>query len=275
MIYLYDGTFNGFLTCVYEHYYSDKADDIRPPGAYQPDMLTGSRRVNTDEGKATKVETAIRDKISPYALARVYRVYRTSTDGKEMILLHYIHFCFKCGPGAAFLHSHPLVHPVVVAEQKIGNEVHRLCGLIRFAVVSVSMEKNAGSAPAQESRLTSAPPNGADQAKEILYARVSPDHEALEFLAPHFADRFKNEPFIIHDTKRNRAVFAWRRRWHMVDFTEQDAATLGNTASEKAYRELWRNYFDTIAIKERTNPRCQRNLMPARYWENLPEMQLR
>ncbi|MDR1043267.1 MAG: TIGR03915 family putative DNA repair protein [Clostridiales Family XIII bacterium] len=118
-------------------------------------------------------------------------------------------------------------------------------------------------------------PARADSAKEILYARVSPDHEALEFLAPHFADRFKNEPFIIHDTRRGRAVFAWRRQWHIADFTEQDAAMLGDTAREEAYRSLWRNYFDTIAIKERTNPRCQRNLMPARYWENLPEMQLR
>jgi probable DNA metabolism protein len=50
---------------------------------------------------------------------------------------------------------------------------------------------------------------------------------------------------------------------------------LGTTAGEEAYRNLWRNYFDSMAIKERTNPRCQRNLMPARYWKNLPEMQLR
>jgi probable DNA metabolism protein len=256
MIYLYDGTFDGFLSCVYEHYYSEKADDICPPGAYQPNMLTASRRVPTDEGRAGKVETAIIGKISPYAFARIYRVYRTSTVSKEMMLLNYLRFCFKRGPGAAFLHSHPLVHPVARAEQKIGNEVHRLCGLIRFASVS---------APAGE---------GAAQT-EILYARVSPDHEALEFLAPHFADRFKNEPFIIHDTKRGRAVFAWQRRWHLADFTEQDAATLVNTAREEAYRSLWRNYFDTMAIEERKNPRCQRNLMPARYWENLPEMQPR
>ena len=41
---------------------------------------------------------------------------------------------------------------------------------------------------------------------------------------------------------------------------------------EKEYRRLWKNYFDNIAIRERTNPRCQRNFMPVRYWKHLTEM---
>jgi hypothetical protein len=294
MIYLYDGTFDGFLTCVHEHYHSGKADGIYPPGVYQPDMLTTSRETPSDADKASKVEAAIEERISPYVLARVYRVFRTETPGKEMALLNYIRFCFKHGPGAAFMHSHPFVHPVVVAEQKIGNEVHRLCGLVRFSTVAPAGEGSrsgsgespadagqhtgAGESPggARESRAVApAGPAGGGAPKEILYSRISPDHEVLEFLAPHFTDRFRNDPFIIHDTKRGKALVAWRGKWHIADFTSRDAALLGNTEGEDAYREMWRGYFDTIAIRERTNPRCQRNLMPARYWQNLPEMQLR
>jgi probable DNA metabolism protein len=110
-------------------------------------------------------------------------------------------------------------------------------------------------------------------AREILYARVAPDHEVLEFIAPHFADRFKCDPFIIHDTKRGKAVIAWQKHWYIADFSEKDAALLESTEGERTYRDLWRGYFDALAIKERKNPRCQRNLMPARYWQNLPEMQ--
>jgi probable DNA metabolism protein len=94
----------------------------------------------------------------------------------------------------------------------------------------------------------------------------------LEFLAPHFAERFKNEPFIIHDTKRNKALIALRKRWHIADFSERDAAMLEAAADERVCRLLWRQYFDIIAIKERANPRCQKNFMPVRYWNNLPEM---
>ncbi|MDR0596473.1 MAG: TIGR03915 family putative DNA repair protein [Clostridiales Family XIII bacterium] len=264
MNYIYDGTFGGFLSCVYEHYYSAKADGIFVRGAYQADMLVAPCEVRTDEGRARRVEAAIEEKISPHALARVYRVFRTDTDGKEMLLLNYIRFCFKSGPGVAFLHSHPLVNPVARAELKIGNEVHRLCGLIRFSAVCPAPPASAWHGGAEAM---------AAQTREILYARVEPDHDVLEFLAPHFTDRFKSEPFIIHDTRRGRALIAWHRRWHIEDFTERDAALFENTAGEKGYRDMWRRYFDAIAIKERANPRCQRNFMPARYWQNLTEMQ--
>jgi probable DNA metabolism protein len=284
MIYLYDGTFDGFLTCVHEHYYSERADGIFPPGAYQPDLLIASRETPTDEEKAGKVEAAIADKLSSHALARVYRVFRTSVADKEMLLLNYLRFCFKHGAGAAFLRTHPNVLPIVSAELKIGNEVHRLCGLIRFSVVAPAAAGARGRCPGTIDSAESAAAaaalaparreRGRGRSPEILYARVSPDHDVLEFLAPHFADRFKNDPFIIHDTKRGKAVIAWKKRWHIADFTGEDAALLRATQDEEAYRDLWRGYFDILAIKERTNPRCQRNLMPARYWENLTEMQV-
>jgi probable DNA metabolism protein len=278
VVYLYDGSFEGFLTCVYEHYYSGVAGAIFPPGAYQPDMFAAPRTVRTDAGKAGKVEAAIREKLSPHALARVYRVFRTSVADREMLLLNYLRFCFRRGPGAAFLHTHPLVLPVDTAERKIANEVHRLCGLIRFSEVAVwsgTGEEGVVGRGAVREEVADAAGGGAAKNHEILYARVSPDHDVLEFIAPHFVDRFKNEPFIIHDTMRGRAVFAWRRRWHIADFTEEDAALLSRTTGEEAYRTLWRGYFEAMAIKERTNPRCQRNLMPARYWRDLPEMQVR
>jgi probable DNA metabolism protein len=232
--------------------------------------------VQTDEGKVQKVADGIRDKLSPHILARVYRVFRTNTEDKEMLLLNYIRFCFKHGSGVAFLHSHPLVLPIVKAEQKIGNEVHRLCGLIRFSAVSAMPASTpSGTAPPPSAPSPNVPSASAPSSQEILYARIAPDHDVLEFLAPHFTDRFKSEPFIIHDTGRARALIAWHRQWHTEDFTEEDAALFGNTAGEEAYRTMWRKYFDAIAIKERTNPRCQRNFMPARYWENLTEMQIR
>ena len=38
---------------------------------------------------------------------------------------------------------------------------------------------------------------------------------------------------------------------------------------EEEVRDLWRLYFQTIAIRERTNPRCQKNFMPSRYPFNM------
>jgi len=42
---------------------------------------------------------------------------------------------------------------------------------------------------------------------------------------------------------------------------------------EKDMQRLWKLFYDTIAIKERYNPRCRMNFMPKRTWDLLPEMQ--
>jgi probable DNA metabolism protein len=267
MNYIYDGTFEGFLTCVYAHYHSEKADGISPAslpgrlnngGICQENLLTRTLTIETDEIEAGTVYDAIETKISRWDIQRVYRVFKTNEDEKEMKLLRYIRFGFKRGPLVRLLHSHPIVLDVEKAEKRIGNEVHRLCGLLRFESVVPSSglpaENRADNAPA-----------------DILYSRIDPDNDVLEFLAPHFSDRFKSNPFIIHDEKRNKALVSYGRKWHITDFTDTDKALFDRSAAEDVYRELWRQYFDTIAIKERTNPKCQRAFMPVRYWKNLPE----
>ena len=106
---------------------------------------------------------------------------------------------------------------------------------------------------------------------EVLYAPIEPDHDVCELLAEHFCDRFRNDPFIIHDKKRSKALVASAGEWYISEFTEQNLPALSDAESE--YRELWKKYFSAIAIKERINPKCQRNFMPVRYWKNLTEMQ--
>lgn len=46
--YLYDGTFEGFLTCVYHHYYTEQAAGICLKEEYQSSLLGGFQEVHTD-----------------------------------------------------------------------------------------------------------------------------------------------------------------------------------------------------------------------------------
>jgi probable DNA metabolism protein len=280
MNYIYDGTFEGFLTCVHANYYKESATNITnmPPtiipaphatttpsvipapaslrarpaiSAHQESFLTQTFIIITDAQKATIVYDAIRSKISKWDLERIYRVFRTNEPEKEMKLLRYIRLGFKQGSKIRLLHTHPVVLDVEKAEKRIGNEVHRLLGLIRFESVIPVMN---------------------DASSEILYSCIDPDNDVLEFIAPHFADRFKSDPFIIHDEKRNKALISFQKEWHVSDFTETEVAMFRRTESEEEYRRLWQQYFDIIAIKERTNPKLQKAFMPVRYWKNLPEI---
>ena len=247
MNYIYDESFEGFLTCIYHHYYTEKATGIFPETKYQLDLINDFRLIETDEEKASKVYEAIETKISSYDIRRVYKVFRTEVEDKEMKLLRYIIFGFKKGSAVGLLHGHPIVSDVNKAEFKLGREIERLYGLVRFASVS-----------------------GGKNQMPIMYSEIEPDNDVLEFLASHFVDRFKNEPFIIHDKKREKALIAYQRQWHISDFSNEIVMT--NTCEEEEYRGLWQRYFDIIAIKERTNPKCQKNFMPIRYWKHLPEI---
>jgi len=58
--------------------------------------------------------------------------------------------------------------------------------------------------------------------------------------------------------------------WYITDF--KDEGFLYQTETDEGFRRLWQLYFDTIAIRERTNPACQKRMMPVRYWNNLVEL---
>ena len=75
MNYLYDESFDGFLTCVYHHWYTEKADGIFANGDYQLDLCHYAMTVETDAGKAERVLFAIIEKISEWDAQRVYQVF--------------------------------------------------------------------------------------------------------------------------------------------------------------------------------------------------------
>lgn len=254
MNYLYDGTFEGFLTCVYEHYYTEKAHNISPQADFQETLLTKSRIIETDPQKSDRVYDAVICKISRKDLLRVYKTLGSIVEDREMKCLRYLRLGFKIGHQIQLLHGNPIVHAVEDANRKVGLEINRMIELIRFNVV-----RSTGSVQDPQN------------AEEILYATIEPDNDVLEFLIYHFKDRYKNDPFIIHDKKRDKAIVYGRGEWYVTEFTDAKNL-LSYTDNEIQYQQLWKMYFDTIAIKERINPKCQKNFMPVRYWKNLTEI---
>ena len=96
--YIYDGTFDGMLTCIYHHYYTEKAAGIFTEERYQPSFLQGSFTVTTEPAKADRVYRAIRSKISEYDLKGVYRAWLSCDPEKEMKILRYVCLGFREGP---------------------------------------------------------------------------------------------------------------------------------------------------------------------------------
>ena len=60
--------------------------------------------------------------------------------------------------------------------------------------------------------------------------------------------------------------FIRRQNWYLAPLSEADADAAFSSQPDE-YRDLWKTFFDSIAIKERTNPKLQQNMMPLRYRE--------
>lgn len=240
--YLYDGTFEGLLTAIYKHYHQAKARGIYDLAHYQMSLSVPYEILLTDEENARKVYNAVQSKISYSDLRRVYYGYLSNDPEKELKILKYLELGFKIGPTISSFHSNPVVLNLQSLEKKVSHEVHRLEGLLRFSLLE----------------------------QAILYAPLTPDHDVVALLAAHFCDRFRHENFVIHDKKRKKALIYSEGKSIISDFEFENLPPLAS--EERLIRNQWKTYFESIAIKERTNKRCQRNFMPVRYWENLTEM---
>ena len=65
-----------------------------------------------------------------------------------------------------------------------------------------------------------------------------------------------------------------------VRFEQKEAHLLSGFLSEelmdeneKLFQQMWKEYFKTIAIKERINPKLHRQHLPVRFWKYMTEKQ--
>lgn len=74
---------------------------------------------------------------------------------------------------------------------------------------------------------------------------------------------------MIHDVKRSIAVLYNKKEWIIKEVDGTRAWKLDK--EEGMYQKLWQQYFKSIAIKNRINPKLQKRNMPMRYWQYLVE----
>jgi len=244
MVYLFDGSFEGLLTCVFEAYASKELDvSIQSRDVYTPSFLDTVREIKTDMGKFERVYSSIPKKISARAQEIVYRAWLSEDKDAPDLIFHFLKTGYKIGGRVTDYLQDPKISRIIDLDRKVGREAHRFLGLLRFKEVS----------------------------EGIFYAGYEPDHNITVLIAPHFTMRLSMQPFIIHDKKRNiSAVFDGKE----LVFTDR-VPRIGDekTVSEDEYAALWKAFFKSIAIKERRNSRAQMQFMPKKYWKNLTEMQ--
>ena len=107
-----------------------------------------------------------------------------------------------------------------------------------------------------------------------LFARINPKCAILPYLAEHFSDRLSGENWIIVDTVRDSVLIHEKDSKCFlanVDDVDFDSFTPEYSEDEELWQKLWKRFVDTIAIKERINPRLQMQMLPLRFRKYMKE----
>lgn len=241
---LCDGSYEGMLSGVFEAHQLRPRPEIlylRPPR--QLSLLSSPRPVVTDPVKAARVQRAIDTKLSPDSPHHVRMIYASGLEEAGTLALNYLRAGWQLGPELDEHLTHPAVLPVHQLSQRVGYEVHRLSGLVRFSLVR----------------------------GDIYYAAIEPDYDVVGLLAQHFEARLADQNFVLHDLTRGVAALHRVGETRMVRLSPEQAPEEGGDPCV----ELWRAFYDAIAITWRLNPKLRRQHMPVRYHKHLPEMNRR
>ena len=129
VVYLYDGSFEGFLCCVYESF----AQHELPFAVWTPQRETATlypvKDIATDPAVARRVFASFGKKLGAETEYLVSRDFLSGQEDKELLLLRFLHLAFALGPGTVKREGHPVVAPLYAMKKKSGLGGRQVSGL--------------------------------------------------------------------------------------------------------------------------------------------------
>jgi probable DNA metabolism protein len=251
-IFLYDKSFEGLLTCLFDAYrLKDFPEQLLPTNSPLHLFCDSHFTVVTDDKKAERVWKGLQTKLSTSAISEVTRSWLSELPDIDILLFRYLRKVIDSPQSIETNFADADVLRLSQIYKKVNYEGHRLIQFARF-------QKTADG---------------------TYFAPLEPEYNTLPLTISHFRDRFADQKFLIYDMKRRYGYYYYLHTITEVTLTNEFGNTIEGMINqeltdkdETKYEQLWQTYFKTIAIKERINPRKQRQDMPVRYWKYLTEM---
>lgn len=252
-IFTYDKTFEGLLTAVFDAYdrklFPDGLFDVKAPLPLFYDQVI---HVVTESVKADRVWKGLKKKLSKMGLSFLTAVWLSELPGSDILLFRYIRKVFDSAVSVEFNFGDPDVLEVSKITKKVSYERSRVIQFIRF-------QKTADN---------------------IFFAAIEPLYNVLSLVTEHFKDRFRDQKWILYDLKRRYGFYYDLSEVTEIHFGEDTHHLISGRLSgellaedEKQYQKLWKEYFRSLTIKERINPKLHRQNLPPRFWKYLIEKQ--
>lgn len=252
-IFMCENSIDGIFTAIYQAWSSGyghnnvKIEEQCEKNNYSNMQLFSEYiMVKTDYELSLKVARSIKQKISDEVFEMVCRVALSDYPQKGDLIYRFLILGFHFGRDIVNHLSNDVVNQVFKINRNVRNEVHHFLGFIRFS----EME------------------NG------LLVSVIHPKNNILSLVTPHFADRLPMERFAIFDKVRNIcSLHIPNKPWVIAEIPDMNFDNNYNNlySEHDEYKDLWKIFFENIAIKERINPKLQRNNLPIRFRKDMTE----
>ncbi len=245
---IYDGTFEGLLTAVFE-IYEHRLQHIKiEKGEWLATALFEDViKVHTDDKRAGRVLQGLQKRLSAGAMQRLYAVHMAGMEGEDINIIGYIRYVIDSVQNVEEDYGNRYVLRLAEMVRMIRREKHRMEAFIRFQKLQ----------------------------DETFYSAIEPDFNILPLLGKHFKNRYTDQKWIIYDMRRNYGLFY---NLHAIEFIALDFSTTRPdnvistyTEDESLYQNLWKNYFHSVNIPARKNTKLHMRHIPKRYWRFLTE----
>jgi len=250
--FLYDNTFDGLLTCVFDAFNRKEFPENIIGEKERLPLFTDSFNVVTDETKADRVLKGLKKKISKPALDMLFISYLSESEKIEILIFNYIRKALLSEKSIETNFADPDVLELSKIFKKVRREEERIRQFVRF-------QKTADG---------------------VFFAVMDPEYNVLPLTARHFKIRYADQQWIIYDIRRNYGLYYDLKTVETVHFEQLPVSfSTGKLSNEKLdqyeanFQELWKDYLKAITIRERLNLKLQRQHMPRRFWKYLTEKQ--
>lgn len=246
---LYDGSFDGLLTSVFEAFeYKYKDVEIKNRERFQQEnMFSEIHDVITQNEKSDRVLKKLESSIGKSGIKQLLMVFLSELPESEDLIFSAIKQSIK-SPDNNVLQNFANDDILQISKicKSVSRERHRMTAFVRFEKLK----------------------------DDIYFAKIDPDFDVLPLIRKHFKDRYADQKWMIYDLKRHYGLF-----YDLQDceFFYPDSTFNLNQYQQKFheeeinYQELWKSYFTKTNIKERKNIKLHVQHVPKRYWKYLTE----
>ena len=250
-VFIYDKTFEGLLTAVFDAYFRKTFPDALLSEADSLPLFHDEIvKIHTDKEKSDRVLKGLQRKLSASALAALFVNWLSELPEVDMLLFAYIRKAIDAPKTIELNFGDPVVLALSKIWKKVSNERLRVIQFLRFQKTT----------------------------DDTFFACVEPLYNVLPLVTEHLRDRFHDQKWLLYDAKRDYGyyydlkevteVYPQEKQWHDGKLLDEIIA-----GDEKLFQQLWQEYFRAMTIKERINPKLHRQHLPVRFWRYLTEKQ--